>query len=131
MTFPVSIKGVIFRNGQVILLKNEREEWELPGGRLEKGEDPRQCLTREIQEELGIKASVEHIVDSWLYPVLPNKEVLIVTYFCRLLDERSVLRISHEHKEVGLYGPGEIAALPIPQGYRLSILACMDHRCAA
>ena len=34
-TWPVSIKGVaVDAHGRVLLLKNERQEWELPGGRL-------------------------------------------------------------------------------------------------
>lgn len=33
--FPVSVKGVIYHNGKVVLLKNERDEWELSGGKLE------------------------------------------------------------------------------------------------
>ena len=35
-TWPVSVKGVaVDSSRRVLLLKNEREEWELPGGRLE------------------------------------------------------------------------------------------------
>src|ERR1035438_4625970 len=30
--FPVSVKGVAVRDGQVLLLENERAEWELPSG---------------------------------------------------------------------------------------------------
>lgn len=37
---PVSIKGVVLHEGAVLLLKNERDEWELPGGKLERGETP-------------------------------------------------------------------------------------------
>ena len=33
LAHPVSIKGVVVRDGKVLLLKNEREEWELPGTR--------------------------------------------------------------------------------------------------
>jgi putative ATPase len=39
--FPVSIKGVLEVGGRIVLLRNERDEWELPGGKLEAGEDPR------------------------------------------------------------------------------------------
>jgi 8-oxo-dGTP pyrophosphatase MutT (NUDIX family) len=65
--FPVSVKGVIFLGDRVVLLRNEREEWELPGGRLESGEDPVSCLVREVKEELGIAVAVEAILDCWRY----------------------------------------------------------------
>ena len=35
--FPVSVKGVIFLDRRVVLLRNGRGEWELPGGGLEAG----------------------------------------------------------------------------------------------
>lgn len=36
--FPVSIKGVLQSpEGLVVLMLNERDEWELPGGRIELG----------------------------------------------------------------------------------------------
>jgi 8-oxo-dGTP pyrophosphatase MutT (NUDIX family) len=47
-TFPVSVKGVVVRDGLVLLLRNERDEWELPGGKLDLGEDPAACVVREI-----------------------------------------------------------------------------------
>ena len=49
--FPVSVKGVAVQHGMVLLLQNERNEWELPGGKLELGEDPADCVVREIGEE--------------------------------------------------------------------------------
>ena len=53
MRFPVSVKGVLLEDDRVVLLLNDRDEWELPGGRLERGEDPIACLERELAEELG------------------------------------------------------------------------------
>ena len=80
MSFPVSIKGVLLEAGRVVLLENEREEWELPGGRLETGEDPMACLVREFAEELGVSVIIKAILDCWLYEVLPARYVVIVTY---------------------------------------------------
>ena len=60
--FPISIKGVVFRGSQVILLKNERDEWELPGGKIELGETPEACVYREIKEEVGIQVKVSQIL---------------------------------------------------------------------
>ena len=63
--FPVSIKGVCVQEERVLLLRNERDEWELPGGKLELGEDQPECLAREIKEETGWPVTVGAILDSW------------------------------------------------------------------
>jgi 8-oxo-dGTP pyrophosphatase MutT (NUDIX family) len=104
----------------VVLLKNEREEWELPGGRLEAGEDPAACVAREIREELAIAVTVETLLDCWLYEVLPGQEVVIVTYGCRA-DGAAAPQLSAEHQAVGLFVLAEIDTLPMPEGYRRSI----------
>ena len=64
--FPISVKGVVVLGGLVLLLKNERDEWELPGGKLELGEDPERCVAREIAEEVGWQVETGPILDAWL-----------------------------------------------------------------
>ena len=119
----MSVKGVLLEGGRVVLLLNERDEWELPGGRLERGEDPAACLEREFAEELDAKIVVDRILDCWLYQVLPGKEVLIVTYaVCRV--ERRRFRLSREHRKFGIFAVGELQGLAMPEGYRRSIRAC-------
>jgi ADP-ribose pyrophosphatase YjhB (NUDIX family) len=78
--FPVSAKGVLVRDGRVLLLKNEREEWELPGGKLELGEDPAVCVAREITEETGLPVTTGPILDAWQYHIREGRDVVIVTY---------------------------------------------------
>jgi mutator protein MutT len=122
LRYPVSIKGVLLVDGKIVLLENERAEWELPGGKLDPGETPEFCVVREIAEELGLDVACDAILDSWAYEVRAGTIVLIVTYGCRLKGAGEI-RISHEHKQVGLFAPDEIDALPMPEGYRRSIRA--------
>src|ERR1700693_4795785 len=80
--FPVSVKGVVIRDGKVILLRNERDEWELPGGKLELSESPEQCLAREMWEDLGLAIQPKSILDSWTYTIVPGLHVLVLSYGC-------------------------------------------------
>ena len=120
--FPVSIKGVILHCGQVILLRNERAEWEVPGGRLEPGEQPEDCLHREIFEELYLDVAVGPLLDCWTYRIAQvDREVVIVSYACRLKHDLGSLSFSQEHLDVGLFAVDDLAELALPEGYRRAI----------
>src|SRR5262249_48865701 len=70
--YPVSVKGVVLHERGVVLVKNRRNEWELPGGKLEPGETLEACVAREIAEELGLTVRVGPVVDVWIYAVSPD-----------------------------------------------------------
>lgn len=120
--FPVSVKGVIMRADRVVLLKNERDQWELPGGKLELGETPQRCLTREIAEELQLCVDASRLLDAWVYCIAPEIRVLIVTYGCTETAERAAV-LSDEHKQLGWFPPAAVETLNMPAGYKASIHA--------
>jgi 8-oxo-dGTP pyrophosphatase MutT (NUDIX family) len=120
--FPVSVKGVVVRDGRVLLLRNERDEWELPGGKLDLGEEPPACVAREITEEVGWQVTLGPLLDAWQYHIRDGVDVLVVTYGCRAGTDTDPV-LSHEHREVGLFTEDEAAALPMPEGYKKSMAA--------
>jgi 8-oxo-dGTP pyrophosphatase MutT (NUDIX family) len=126
--FPVSVKGILFLGDRIPLLLNERDEWELPGGRLESSDvSPEACVCRELKEELGCEGQVKRLVDCWLYQVLPSRFVFIVTYLCITAQSEKSLKLSHEHKELGIFKISGISKLNIPSGYVRSIQLAWDY----
>jgi len=54
--YRVAVKAFVTDSqNRVLLVKESIDIWSLPGGGLDHGESPQDCLRREIQEELGIK----------------------------------------------------------------------------
>lgn len=120
--FPVSVKGVVIRDGSVVLLENERGEWELPGGKLEPGESPEECLAREIGEELCLEVTPRRLLDSWVYTLAPAVRVLILTYGCAESGGGEAV-VSEEHKRLGWFPLARVESLRMPRGYKDSIAA--------
>jgi len=59
--------AVIFKNGKVLITRRSPSEkmvgyWEFPGGKVEKGETPQECLVRELREELNLITKADDIV---------------------------------------------------------------------
>ena len=122
--FPVSVKGVLVTpDEKVVLVLNDRGEWELPGGRIEPGESVEDCLTREIKEELGVTAKVGEPIDSYLFEVIPGRHVFIVTYSCSV-EGTFLPRLSHEHDQVGTFSPDDLP-VNLPPSYVRSIQAAL------
>jgi 8-oxo-dGTP diphosphatase len=52
--------AVIERGGKVLIARRKKGDrfegrWEFPGGKIEAGESPEECLRRELREELGVE----------------------------------------------------------------------------
>jgi 8-oxo-dGTP diphosphatase len=57
------VAALIVKQGKVLVCQRTRHQtmplkWEFPGGKIEEGEQPRSALRRELEEELGILATV-------------------------------------------------------------------------
>jgi 8-oxo-dGTP pyrophosphatase MutT (NUDIX family) len=133
-TWPVSVKGVaIDGQDRVVLLRNERGEWELPGGRLEPGDvSPESAVEREIAEETGWRVKTGPLLSVWIYQplpdTLPERRVVIVTYGCTVLTPDTEPVLSHEHRQIGLFTADQVPGLPMPDGYKEAVAAWFGHR---
>lgn len=127
---PLSVKAVVLHQGRVLLLVNERDEWDLPGGRPEAGEDHRAALAREVFEETGLGVEIGALLDEHLFEVLPQRFVRIVAYGCTVAGNADIV-LSDEHSaalwlpfdQLGLSAAGR----RLPAGYLGAIRQLIDQ----
>jgi 8-oxo-dGTP diphosphatase len=68
MNEPKKVTAAIWRKDRKILIAKRQSgdtfegKWEFPGGKIEEGENPEQCLRRELLEEFGIDAIIGRLL---------------------------------------------------------------------
>ena len=81
--------GIIIKERKVLVAQRKPTSrrgllWEFPGGKVKAEEDPRQCLQRELEEELGIEVDVgeqfEVVTHSY-----GDTAIMLLSYLCRLV----------------------------------------------
>jgi 8-oxo-dGTP diphosphatase len=63
------VAALIVRDGKLLICQRAQDQpmplkWEFPGGKVEPGEEEAAALHRELEEELGISATIEEKVTS-------------------------------------------------------------------
>jgi 8-oxo-dGTP diphosphatase len=119
----VSVKGIIERGGKVLLVKDTKGVWELPGGRIEHGEDPRESLLRELNEELGwSKVVIQEIIDTWSFTSKiedRHNHFIILVYSCSAEEDH--ITNNDEYTEYKWVLMQEIKELNMRDGYKRAI----------
>lgn len=122
--WPISVKAVVLigpKHDAVVLLRNHRGEWELPGGRLDPDDvSPAAALRREIDEELGIDANIGALIDTHIFEPVPGKRVVIITWLVETTNQD--FTISDEHVDVGVFAVDDLPA-ELPPAYHESVAA--------
>ena len=70
--FQIGIKAIIRNDENQILLLKNKDYWDIPGGRIDQGEDIETTLLRELNEEIG----VNHIAQKQLWNVVKSVKQL-------------------------------------------------------
>jgi 8-oxo-dGTP diphosphatase len=103
INFRIAVKAFIVHEDKLLVIKRRSNdvhkpgEWDIPGGRLEIGEDPHTGVAREALEEAGIAIT----------PVMPiainhftrddGQLITMIIFLCQ--PESTEIKLSEEHQE--------------------------------
>ena len=101
--FRISVKAFIVQNNKLLTIKRVEDNvqkpgcWEVPGGRLEIGEDPIFGLMRETKEETGLYINPKQPLSVRHFTRSDGQIVTLLTFFCKLSG--GTLKLSEEHSD--------------------------------
>jgi 8-oxo-dGTP diphosphatase len=104
--------AIIERDGLVLAAQRSLAmslplKWEFPGGKIEDGESPEECLSRELEEELGVSV----IIDSALTPTTHCYTDLLVTLYPFICCISGGVITMHEHNALMWIEPKQLTEL--------------------
>lgn len=118
--------GIVIEDRRVLLSRRKAGghlagAWEFPGGKVEAGEDPRDALTRELREELGIEVTVGDIVECTFHHYAEAQKSVLLLFFAarrtadspppQALDVAEVRWASHGDLRDEEFPPADVAVL--------------------
>ena len=105
--FTIGAFGILAddQNRTLLCLRNDIDLWNLPGGGVESGEAPWEAVIREIKEETGYKAAVEHLIGIYSKP---EANQLVFLYKCKILSGE--MQVNPEAREIKYFSHSEIPA---------------------
>jgi len=88
--------AVIERAGKILIARRRPEDrfggvWEFPGGKIEPGETPEECLRREISEELGLAVALGPCLGTFPYHAA-DWSIVLIAFRASAADGEPVLR---------------------------------------
>jgi 8-oxo-dGTP pyrophosphatase MutT (NUDIX family) len=121
--FHVTIKGLYFRpappsTSELLLIREKSGNWELPGGRLEHGEDFHTALRRECQEEMGVNCDVLDETPYWAWSTLGGDGIWKVVLCFRIALPNLDFTRTEECAEWGFFAASDVSGVKLSQQLR-------------
>jgi len=103
MDFAISCKAFIVKRDKLLLIKRRSADiqspsmWEIPGGRIEPGEDPYQGLLREVKEEISINIKICRPLSIKYFTRQDRQTIIMLIFICK--PDGNKISLSQEHTD--------------------------------
>jgi|SRR5680860_618436 len=104
--------AIILKDDKILIAQrapgeNLAGKWEFPGGKTEPGETPRECLKREIREELDVEIEVSDFFGESIY-TYHSGTIKLMAFWCKWISGDFMLNVHSQiawvnRQELDLY----------------------------
>lgn len=122
----IAQKVIVEQDDKLLLVQDPREErdiWELPGGRMNVDENPYKAIQREFLEEMGVEIDIHEVV--YMKQFIQGNEgarAFVIVYRATLVDETASFSLEeHEVSKVEWFTKSEINSLALYPEYEEAI----------
>jgi 8-oxo-dGTP diphosphatase len=96
-TYQVGVKGIIFNSSKkvLVLLKKKIQKWDVPGGRIIKGETLLESLDRELKEEI-VNLKEYKVIRAFNASKIEAADLVLIYY--KIEADLEEVELSEEHE---------------------------------
>jgi len=131
----IEVRSIVKKDGKVLLLKraNGREnlvgKYELPGGKVERGEQPEEALVRHLKDQTGLSAQSFYLSDALTYIDSDGRDIqyAVIVYTVGLFGGRSNVELGPNYSRYDWERPDTIREQDITE-LSLLLLATQDEK---
>ncbi|MEA4956496.1 Nucleoside triphosphatase NudI [bioreactor metagenome] len=116
--YGLTMRGLLKKDGKILLLKRHPNSktnpncWELPGGKVESGEDFDDAIIREFNEETGLSIELNDLLGA-VQEDFPHKKTIALIMNVDISSKNLEVKISEEHVDFKWVKMEEIKNLKI------------------
>lgn len=97
------VVALIRHNKKILMAKRAGGElkgkWEFPGGKIRKGEDPKEAIVREIKEELNLEIVPLREINTF-YHEYPFAKLQLTLIECEIKDKKPQILLDGSHTKI-------------------------------
>ncbi len=129
-TPKVDVRGVVFRNGKLLLVQERSDGmWTMPGGWADVGDSPADAVVREVREEAGYETRATKLLallDRNRHGHPPHVNHIYKAFIqCEIIGGSPTT--SHEIQGVGFFAEDEIPELSLTRNVPGQITRMFEH----